>query len=365
MHIRQQFYKSVVFTIQRFNSSKVKETVNHKSFSNGSQTVLNSIKSAPVVKRINWENINLFGPLLKRRAHKKSLIKHVPDSLSSNNENSSNFSFIEEKKCLLYFENLKAEDFVHGYKYILPSSNFNITYALDFPLLNIDSNDKYEGIPYLSELKNYNLPSVTTVLNQTMSPTNMAILQKWKAKMILELGEEGFKKYQRDTFENGSSLHRCIENYLLGIPESELIIKAENLGHWKSLKTVIPYICNVKLLEKPVKHPYLLYKGIIDCVATYRDHLVVIDWKTSKRHKRTLSSTYDNPLQLAAYVGAINFDTAHDLKVDSAALIIAYENGDPAEVHYMPSALCNVYWKEWLKRLRQYWNIINTKEISL
>lgn len=360
MQLRHKCYRNIVCIFQRFNSSKVKITINHKSFSNQRKTILNYTKSGLAIKRINWENNSLYGPLIARTTHKKTELDNKPNSLIENSICPS-FPFDDETKCILYFENLNASNFICKDKYIIPSDNFDINYALNFPMLNVDSNKKYQGISYLSELKNYNFPSVTYILNQTMSPANLAALQRWKMKMIAELGEEGFKKYQRDIINNGSSLHRCIEDYLLGIPESQLNIKEENLGHWKSLKTVIPYIDNVKILEKSVSHPYLMYKGIIDCVATFRNQLVIIDWKTSKRHKRTFSSTYDNPIQLAAYVGALNFDATHDTKVDSAVIIIAYENGDPAEVHYMPSALCCIYWKEWLKRLKHYWHIINKK----
>jgi len=43
--------------------------------------------------------------------------------------------------------------------------------------------------------KRADLPSVTNILNLTMSEKSKAALENWKKNMIEKLGEDGFKKY--------------------------------------------------------------------------------------------------------------------------------------------------------------------------
>lgn len=73
-----------------------------------------------------------------------------------------------------------------------------------------------------------------------------------------------------ELFANGSSLHHSISDFLSSVPESELHIKDENIGHWKSLSHVFPHIKEVKILEEKVTHPFLCYKGVVDCFAKYK-----------------------------------------------------------------------------------------------
>jgi hypothetical protein len=42
---------------------------------------------------------------------------------------------------------------------------------------------------------------------------------------------------------------------------------------------------------------------------------VVVEWKKSAKQKPRLYDTYDAPLQLAAYLGAMNFDPTYDIQV--------------------------------------------------
>lgn len=42
------------------------------------------------------------------------------------------------------------------------------------------------------------------------------------------------------------------------------------------------------------------------------------------------------------------------MQVCDGVIVIAYENGDPADIHHMSPEICEKYWLEWLMRLQQY-----------
>ena len=205
-----------------------------------------------------------------------------------------------------------------------------------------------------------NFPSVTRVLSATMSEASISSLEKWKEKMKEELGEVGFVQHQRQLFHRGSLLHRHIAHFLA---EGQFLdsVPTEIEGLWKSLTSVFPDIEKVKLLEKHITHPFLCYKGVADCVASYKNEVVVIDWKTSSKQKPSMNELYDEPIQAAAYAGALNYDRNIDLQVDKFAVVIAYESGEPAHVHAFNHSICKEYWGLWLKRLKQYWRQLEKK----
>ncbi|NXI64092.1 MGME1 exonuclease, partial [Anseranas semipalmata] len=219
------------------------------------------------------------------------------------------------------------------------------------PLLNSDSN-----LPMKIALQKTKIPSVTHILQQTIPPQQAFYLERWKQKMILELGKDGFAEYTKNLFLQGELFHAALESVFL--PEEmateEQGEDAAISGYLSSVQHVLKDISEVKALESAVHHETLQYLGLVDCVAKYRGQLCVIDWKTSEKPKPSLKNTFDNPLQVAAYIGAINHDDNYDFQVTCGLVVVAYKNGCPAHPHFMDADLCSQYWNKWLLRIEEY-----------
>lgn len=87
----------------------------------------------------------------------------------------------------------------------------------------------------------------------------------------------------------------------------------------------------------------------------FRNELCAFEWKTSEKAKPRITSTYDAPVQLCAYLGALNVDPRYDLTVRKGRVVVAYKNGDAANVFDLTEADLRKYWSLWLKRLQEYW----------
>ncbi|XP_007525731.1 mitochondrial genome maintenance exonuclease 1 [Erinaceus europaeus] len=201
-----------------------------------------------------------------------------------------------------------------------------------------------------------NIPSVTRVLQQTMTPEQLFYLERWKKRMIMELGEDGFAEYTSNIFLQGKQFHEAVETILSSQGNLDFRERSENLksGYIESIQHILKDVSGVRALESAVQHKTLKYVGLMDCVAEYQGKLCVIDWKTSEKPKPLIRNTFDNPLQVVAYIGAINHDPNYSFEVQCGLIVVAYKDGSPAHPHFMDSELCSQYWTKWLLRLEEY-----------
>ncbi|XP_073930376.1 mitochondrial genome maintenance exonuclease 1 isoform X2 [Castor canadensis] len=159
----------------------------------------------------------------------------------------------------------------------------------------------------------------------------------------------------RDIFSQGKRFHEALESILS--PQENLKERDEKhlqCGYIESIQHILKDISGVLALESAVHHETLKYTGLLDCVAEYQGKLCVIDWKTSEKPKPFLRNTYDNPLQIVAYMGAINHDANYSFQVQCGLIVVAYKDGSPAHPHFMDAELCSQYWVKWLLRLEEY-----------
>ncbi|XP_014601009.1 PREDICTED: mitochondrial genome maintenance exonuclease 1-like [Polistes canadensis] len=205
-------------------------------------------------------------------------------------------------------------------------------------------------------------PSVTKILSETMSPEAQKLLNLWKNKLIKEMGEEKFNEYQQELLNNGKIFHSCIEDTLYG---REVDIPEHILPAYNSLSSIINELEDIKAVESFVSHKGLCYKGKVDCIATYRGKLCVIDWKKSDKDKKKLNLTYDAPIQLAAYVGAINSSKSYPFSIHYAMIVVGYTTGKPADIFFLSDHHLNEHWYRWLAKLKNYWhNVKNQNNCS-
>ncbi|GAU98380.1 hypothetical protein RvY_09535 [Ramazzottius varieornatus] len=203
-------------------------------------------------------------------------------------------------------------------------------------------------------------PSVTAILDVTMPSASRERLDAWKRRKIAELGVQGFQLLQQSIFSDGKGFHTAVETVLRGTKVNEVAVPKRNEGHWESLKNVFSDLSDVVCIEERVQHPFLCYKGVTDCVASLEGQPCVIEWKTSATKKDTVDALYDNPIQVAAYLGAVNFDEnmrSKNVQVPNAAVVVAYSSGEPASVVRFDHNLISSYWAAWLRRLQQYWRL--------
>ncbi|XP_063828626.1 mitochondrial genome maintenance exonuclease 1-like [Ostrinia nubilalis] len=337
------------------------------------------LKPAERIKLYNRENKDLFGPLLENSKQKKQRTReaaknrsHQNNGATATNENTlkleserdvvasySKFSVYPEKITTMWQNTKNLVNFVgvllnnttvRGLKTVVPvnaarSSPAQPGYASEDRILQIKQHKNDFAEQY---------PSVTLILNKTMTEDSRTALEKWKQERIAEMGEEEFNKFYQAQMAVGTKFHTTLKNYFTQ-PQTQLRIEKDVEGVWVSVSDVLKSISSPKAIESNVVHPVLKYRGIFDAIADYEDKPTLIEWKKSDKPRKSISLTYDNPVQLAAYFGAVCNDLNYKhLNVRDALLVIAYTDGSKADVYHLSTDKLREHWAQWLIRLEEF-----------
>lgn len=124
-------------------------------------------------------------------------------------------------------------------------------------------------------------------------------LNNWKSRV----GIEEATRISSTASRRGTQTHKQIERYLLS--ENPVCPEASR-PYWESIKPVLEDIDTIRLVEGSVFHYSKSYSGKVDCVASYKGIPCICEWKTADKPKGSIEHLYEYPLQLAAYLGAVN-----------------------------------------------------------
>lgn len=205
------------------------------------------------------------------------------------------------------------------------------------------------------------LPSVSQILKETMPPERKKALQDWEERMIAEMGLENFMKMQDETLQRGNLLHSALEHFFFqgSLPDPMAIKDGISRNHLSSIGPIIDCFHRPPLsIESQVIHPDLDYVGYFDALTFLEDTAVLIDWKTSKKEKLSLRATFDAPLQVAAYVGALNHDARYPFQIENAMIVVIYNDGGKATMLKLNKLQLQKHWIQWLERCKLYKRII-------
>lgn len=312
---------------------------------------------ARAIKNLNFENKTLFGAVIK-----DDDAKPQPPILADKSENSSEMFWMLNSKTAPHIRTTSSNGNKSctkvSYGLPIPFEEVELRSMLTFPLTPSKSGKLERTWKRHEQLESdqYKCPSVGKILSATMSEQARKALLNWKASKIAQLGEEGFAEMQKATLERGSNFHSCLESWL-----SEEVVDEDRLARAKELWTSISGQLErvqrpAKIIERKIYHPFLHYNGVVDCVSSINNKLHIIEWKTSENQKPSLSNTYDAPVQLCAYLGALRADPElTGLDISSGAVFVAYTGGNPAHVHLINQTKLKKYWSVWLQRLQEYW----------
>ena len=221
-----------------------------------------------------------------------------------------------------------------------------------------------ETIRLSREDNRVNLPSVSKILKETMPPERKTALEVWEERMKAELGLDGFLKMHEDTLQRGICLHSAIERYFFdgSLPDPKDIQDDISRNHLSSIAPILASFHRPPLaIESQVIHPDLDYVGYFDALTFIGHTAIMIDWKTSKKDKLSLRATFDAPLQVAAYAGALNHDARYPFQVEAAMIVVVYNDGQKATMLKVNKLQLQKHWVQWLERCKLYKQLMAKK----
>ena len=166
------------------------------------------------------------------------------------------------------------------------------------------------------------LPSVTTVIHTVYTSPSIINWSNWL----------GFKHKKYEAVLNeyatfGTDMHTCLQKFMCPSSISDSInVKGFNILRINKILSTFENFCNINnvsptdtiQVELEMKSTMMKYAGTADWLGTYKNELILWDYKSSKNVNKTMY------IQLGGYYGLLK-ENGYD--IDSAYILLVSENG--------------------------------------
>ena len=164
-------------------------------------------------------------------------------------------------------------------------------------------------------------PSITTILQETMSKEKKESLENWKEQ------EVAAEYITQEAAIIGTETHKLIENHINEVRQADEV-RLLSVAHFNNLIPFLQKINDVHGTELRLYSNKMKLAGTSDCIANYEGELSIIDYKT-KRSNQKEEWMKDHFIQGAAY--AQMFKELTGIEVKQVVILVSSEKNSRME----------------------------------
>ena len=187
-------------------------------------------------------------------------------------------------------------------------------------------------------------PSITTILQETMSNEKKESLQNWKEQ------EVAANYISQEAAIIGTETHKLIENHINEIRQTD-DVRLLSVAHFNNLIPFLQKINDVHGTELRLYSNPMKLAGTSDCIANYDGELSIIDYKTKRSNQKEEWMT-DHFIQGTAY--AQMFKELTGIEPKQVVILVSSEKNTRME--FVKNT--EDYKDSLTKRLNQYYDIL-------
>ena len=164
-------------------------------------------------------------------------------------------------------------------------------------------------------------PSITTILQETMSKEKKESLENWKDQ------EVAAEYITQEAATIGTETHKLIENHINEVRQTDEV-RLLSVAHFNNLIPFLQKINDVHGTELRLYSNKMKLAGTSDCIANYQGELSIIDYKT-KRSDQKEEWMKDHFIQGTAY--AQMFKELTGIEVKQVVILVSSEKNSRME----------------------------------